>query len=143
MATPAADDIVYFQGEKVAELYKKYKLYENLLKKNRIDYSEIVSSRLVPDDAIFVLKNKTLYIIEIKSQRGQGSVDEKLQTCDFKNKKYRKLLLPLEIEVKYVYVLNDWFKKDRYKDVLEYVESVGCYYFFNELPLSFLGLPKP
>lgn len=138
-----SNDVVYFQGEKAAELYKKYKLYKNLLKKNQIDYSEIVLARLIPDDAVLVLKNKTLYIIESKSQRGQGSVDEKLQTCDFKNKKFRKLLSPLGISVKYVYVLNDWFKQDRYRDVLEYVESVGCYYFFNELPLDFLGLPKP
>ncbi len=138
-----SNDIVYFQGEKVAELYRKYKLYENLLKKNQIDHSKIVSARLVPDDAILILKNKTLYIIENKSQRGGGSVDEKLQTCDFKNKQYKKLLSPLGISVKYVYVLAEWFKQSRYKDVLEYVESVGCYYFFNELPLSFLGLPKP
>jgi hypothetical protein len=97
----------------------------------------------VPDDAIFIIKDKTLYIIEIKFQAVTGSVDEKLQTCDFKNKQYRKLLVPLGISVKYVYILNDWFKKEQYKDVLEYVKSVGCCYFFYELPLSFLGLPEP
>lgn len=72
-----------------------------------------------------------------------GSVDEKLQTCDFKNKQYNKLLAPLRISVKYVYILSDWFKKDVYKDVLRYVNSVGCHYFFYELPLDFLGLPQP
>jgi hypothetical protein len=89
------------------------------------------------------LAGKTLYIIEIKFQEVAGSVDEKLQTCDFKNKQYNKLLAPLGISVKYVYILSDWFKKDVYRDVLKYVESVGCYYFFHELPLSFLGLPEP
>ncbi len=138
-----SNDVVYFQGKKVAELYRKYKLYKNLLQKNGVDYSKIVSARLVPDDAILVLQKETLYIIEIKSQEGQGSVDEKLQTCGFKNEQYNKLLSPLGISVKYVYFLSDWFKKDRYKDVLKYVESVGCYYFFGEIPLNFFGLPIP
>lgn len=84
-----------------------------------------------------------MFIIKIKFQGVAGSVDEKLQTCDFKNRQYQKLLSPLYIQVKYVYVLNDWFKKDEYKDVLGFVKSVGCYYFFNEIPLDFLGLPKP
>lgn len=138
-----SDDKIYFEGKKVAELYQKHKLYKNLLEPNNIDYSEIISKKLVPDDAIFIIKDKTLYIIEIKFQAVTGSVDEKLQTCDFKNKQYQKLLASLGISVKYVYILNDWFKKEQYKDVLEYVKSVGCYYFFDELPLSFLGLPEP
>ena len=97
----------------------------------------------MPDDAILIIKDKTLFIIEIKFQVVAGSVDEKLQTCDFKNKQYKRLLTPLKISVKYAYILNDWFKKKKYKDVLNYIKSVGCYYFFNELPLDFLGLPKP
>jgi hypothetical protein len=97
----------------------------------------------LPDEAILIIKDKTLYIIEMKFQEVTGSVDEKLQTCDFKNQQYKKLLAPLNISVKYAYVLNDWFKKKEYKDVLDYVKSVGCYYFFEEIPLEFLDLPKP
>ena len=138
-----SNDIVYFKNKKVAELYPKHKFYKNFLEKNGVDHSKIVSARLLPDEAIFVLQNKTLYIIEMKFQEGQGSVDEKLQTCDFKNKKYNKLLSSLGISVKYVYFLSDWFKQGKYRDVLEYVESVGCYYFFDEVPLDFLGLPLP
>ena len=138
-----SDDKIYFNGQKVAELYQKHKLYKNLLERNNIDYTKIISKKLLPDEAILILADKTLYIIEIKFQEVPGSVDEKLQTCDFKNKQYRKLLTPLGISVKYVYVLNEWFTKKEYKDVLEYVKSVGCYYFFNELPLDFLGLPQP
>jgi len=136
-------DDVYFENSKVAELYQKHKLYKNLLKPRNIDYSKIISKKLLPDDAILIIKDKTLYIIEIKFQVVAGSVDEKLQTCDFKNKQYKRLLAPLKISVKYAYILNDWFKKKEYKDVLNYIKSVGCYYFFNELPLDFLGLPKP
>lgn len=133
-------DEVYFNKQKVAEFYEKNKLYKKLLEPNNIDYSEIVSKRLLPDEAILILRGKTLFIIEIKFQEVAGSVDEKLQTCDFKNRQYAKLLAPLGITVKYVYILNDWFKKPEYKDVLNYVKSVSCFYFFYELPLSFLGL---
>lgn len=136
-----SDDKVYFKGEKVAEFYPKNKLYKNLLQPRNIDCSKIVSKKLLPDETVLILKDKILFIIEIKFQEVAGSVDEKLQTCDFKNKQYKKLLAPLGISVKYVYVLSDWFKDPRYKDVLEYVKSVGCYYFFNELPMEFLGLP--
>jgi hypothetical protein len=138
-----SDDIVYFKGQKVAELYQKHKLYKKLLEPNSVDYSGIISKKLLPDDAIYILKDKILYIVEMKFQIVAGSVDEKLQTCDFKNKQYKKLLALLGISVKYVYVLSDWFKKTEYKDVLEFIKTVGCYYFFNELPLEFLGLPKP
>lgn len=136
-----SNDVVHFKGKKVAEFYPKHKLYKNLLQPNHIDYSKIISKKLLPDETILILKDKTLFIIEIKFQEVAGSVDEKLQTCDFKNKQYKKLLAPLDISVKYVYVLSDWFKDPTYKDVLNYVKSVGCYYFFSELPMEFLGLP--
>ena len=84
---------------------------------------------------------ETLFIIEVKYQHVAGSVDEKLQTCDFKRKQYQKLVRPLDLKVEYVYVLSDWFRKLEYKDVLEYIESVNCHYRFNTLPLAWLGLP--
>ena len=136
-----SNDVVYFKDKKVAEFYPKNKLYKNLLQPHNIDYSKIISKRLLPDESILILKDQTLFIIEIKFQEVAGSVDEKLQTCDFKNKQYKRLLKPLNISVKYVYVLNDWFGKKEYEDVLAYIKSVGCYYFFNELPMEFLGLP--
>lgn len=136
-------DKVYFHGQEVAEFLGKHKLYKNLLEPNNIDYSAIISKKLLPDEAILILSGKTLYIIEIKFQEVTGSVDEKLQTCDFKNKEYKRLLAPLGISVKYTYILNGWFEKPEYKDVLEYINSAGCYYFFYELPLTFLGLPVP
>jgi hypothetical protein len=47
-----------------------------------------------------------MYIIEIKYQETAGSVDEKLQTCDFKKKQYERLLRPLKLIVEYCYVLR-------------------------------------
>ncbi len=136
-------DTVRFRGKDVARLYKKNKLYTNLLEPTGVKFERLVSKRLLPDDAVLVLVNKTLFIVEVKFQTVAGSVDEKLQTCDFKLKQYRKIVAALKLNVKYVYVLNDWFRKKEYGDVLAYIKSVGCDYFFNELPLDYLGLPVP
>ena len=131
---------IYKNGEKIAKSLKKNELYI-FLDMNGIDYREIISCKLLPDDAIFVLKENKIYIIEVKFQETEGSTDEKLQTCDFKIKKYKKLFTPLSIEVEYIYILNDWFKKQKYNDVLKYINSIeGCSYYFNEIPLNKIGL---
>lgn len=134
---------ILFDENKVAETYQKNELYKKLLKRYDIDWKEIIVKRLLPDDSIFVLYHNTLFILEKKFQQRSGSVDEKLQTCDFKLKQYRKLFSKANIRVEYGYILNEWFKQESYKDVLEYIKSVGCFYFFEELPFSFLGLPMP
>lgn len=66
-----------------------------------------------------------------------------LQTCDFKKRQYQKLFSRLNIEVEYVYVLSKWFEKPEYKDLLNYIHSVKCQYYFGYLPLQKLGLPVP
>ena len=115
---------VFRNNEVVAHYYEKHNLYSLFLKPNGIDYKKILSKKLLPDGAILV--GDTIFIIEKKYQDKGGSVDEKLQTCDFKKKQYTKLLSSLKINVEYYYVLNDWFDKPEYKDVFEYIESVGC-----------------
>jgi len=113
------------------------------LKELKIDWREVISKKLLPDDSIYVIIKNTLYIIECKFQIVAGSVDEKLQTCDFKKKQYQKLFSRANIEVEYIYLLSDWFKKTGYKDVLDYIISVRCSYYFNYIPLEKLGLPMP
>ncbi len=131
-------DNVFKDGAKVAELFTKNKLYKNLLEGKGVKYSDFISKRLLPDEAILV--GNRLFIIEMKFRYVAGSVDEKLQTCDFKRKQYIKLLTPVNIDVEYIYVLNDWFQKPEYNDVLDYVKQVGCHYYFNEIPLNVIGL---
>jgi hypothetical protein len=133
---------VYFNNELVGRIFKKYSFYK-FLDELKIEWKSLISKRLVPDDSIFVIVANTVYIIECKFQQVTGSVDEKLQTCDFKRKQYQKLLAPANIEVEYIYLLSDWFRKPQYKDVLDYVHSVHCYYFFEYIPLVKLGLPVP
>jgi hypothetical protein len=136
------DGNVFFNDELVGRIFKKNGFY-NFLEELKIEWKNLISKRLLPDDSIFVIIANTLFIIECKLQQVAGSVDEKLQTCDFKRKQYQKLLAPANIEVEYLYFLSDWFRKPEYKDVLDYIHSVHCYYFFEYIPLVKLGLPVP
>ncbi|MDD5085988.1 MAG: hypothetical protein PHE61_08145 [Candidatus Omnitrophica bacterium] len=131
---------VFFEGKLIARCFRKHDFYQ-FLSESGIDWKSLISKKLLPDDALLVIVRETLFIIEVKYQQVAGSVDEKLQTCDFKRKQYLKLVSVLGLKVEYVYVLSDWFKKPEYKDVLEYIHSVNCHYRFNELPMAWLGLP--
>ena len=126
-------------GVVVAINCKHHKLYV-FLKEKKVDYKLFISSKLLPDEALFVPSQKKIYIIEKKFQVTPGSVDEKLQTCVFKKQQYTRLFAPLGADVEYIYILSDWFLDKKYVDVLNFVESSGCSYYFNILPLEVLGL---
>jgi hypothetical protein len=134
--------VVLFHGEEVARVFEKHGLYR-FLDEQGVDWKDVLSKKLLPDSCLYVIINNTLFVVECKFQQVAGSVDEKLQTCDFKKKQYQKLLSRANIDVEYVYLLSDWFKKPEYKDVLDYVISVGCHFYFEYIPLTKFGLPLP
>ena len=109
----------------------KHKLYQ-YLKNKGINYKEIISKKLLPDECYLV--NNHLYVYEKKFQCSAGSADEKPQTCGFKIQQFRKIAKAMGVEeVSYTYIFNDWFKKPEYKDMLEYIRSIdGCDYKFEE-----------
>ena len=113
---------VFYKGKLVANIYKKHDFYKYFLKPHGIDWKKHISKQLLPDDSIFVIANNTVFIIECK---------------------YQKLLAQLNVEVEYIYLLSDWFKNPKYKDVLDYIHSVRCHYYFGYIPLQKLGLPVP
>jgi hypothetical protein len=131
---------IYFESELIARYFKKNGFYQ-FLDESKINSKKILTKKLEPDNAILVLASNKLFIIEVKFQNATGLIEEELLLCDFERKQYMKLLSPLGIRIEYVYVLNDWFKKPEYKDILNYIISVNCYYKFNELTLAWLGLP--
>lgn len=134
--------VIKYKNKEVARSYRKNNLYKYLASQG-VNYTEILSKKLLPDEALYVIVNNTMYILELKFQATPGSVDEKLQTCDFKKKQYQRLFAPLNYEVEYIYILSDWFQHPRYKDELTYIISVGCHYYFKYLPLQKLRLPVP
>ena len=116
---------------KEGENLSKGKLY-SFLKAAGIDWSSIISRKLLPDEAYF--DGHTLAIYEKKYQQTEGSADEKPQTCAFKIWQFKKIGAAIGAEeVTYTYIFNDWFKHPRYKDMLEYIKSVpGCDYIFAD-----------
>ena len=68
----------------------KHKLYSFLKEKN-ILWENILSRRLLPDEAYYNLDTQTLSIFEKKYQQTEGSADEKPQTCGFKIWEYNKI----------------------------------------------------
>lgn len=134
-----ANTITGLEYESRVHIYKdginltKYKLYD-YLKSLKIDYTKIISKKLLPDEAYFNPETKELFIYEKKFQSVSGSVDEKPQTCGFKIYQYRKIGAAIgATKVTYTYIFNDWFKKPEYKDMLEYIKSIeGCDYIFME-----------
>lgn len=133
---------IFYKREHVASSYQKHEFYK-FLESEGVVWEEHITKKLLPDDAIYVLKENTVFILEVKYQEVAGSVDEKLQTCDFKKKQYKKLLSAINRDVEYIYILSDWFRHKRYKDVLDYIISVDCQYYFEYLPLHKIGLPVP
>ncbi len=136
---------IKYKNKVIAESFKKHAFYRYLKNKDsNFNWKNIISKQLLPDDAIYVHKNNTIYIIEIKFQEegGSGSVDEKPQTCFFKIKQYRKLLYSFNYNVEFIYILSDKFKDEKYKDMLDYIKEVGCKYYFDEIKLNELCFPS-
>ena len=132
------DDALREKGYIVKDCYVN--LYSKFFEKYNIDYRQFNSKRWEPDDCYISFKNEIAYIIEKKFQNSSGSVDEKLAACHFKLLEYIKLFSAIRYKTVYIFVLNDWFKRPEYRDILDYINFMGCFYFFNEIPLNFLGL---
>jgi hypothetical protein len=130
---------VYDAEDLVAELAPKHRLYR-FLETREIAWKERISKRLLPDEAIYSLKTSKLTVVEKKWQEVSGSVDEKLQTAGFKIRQYSRLLEGTDINLKFVYLLNDWFAKPEYDDVRAYILECGATYHFNAVPLEELDL---
>lgn len=131
---------VFRQGELVGRLVGKNALYAFLAEQG-VDWATRVSAKLLPDEAFYATQTRVLTVVEKKWQQVAGSVDEKLQTCGFKLRQYRRLFAGTDIEVRYQYVLNDWFSAPRYQDVLDYITEAGADFHFSVVPLTSLGLP--
>ncbi len=111
------------------------------LRQRGVDDRAINSKRWNPDEAFINERNKTVYIIEKKFQHTSGSVDEKLATFPFKIREYKRLLDLIGYDLVYMYLLSsDWFDAPKYQDYFDYMDELGCPHYFDNLPLSAIGL---
>lgn len=132
---------VYYRNQLLGYSINQDEFSTIFLRRNGIDDRAINSKRWKPDEAFINELDKTVYIIEKKFQHTSGSVDEKLATFPFKIREYKKLLDPIGYDLVYIYLLSsNWFSAPKYQDYYDYMDELGCPYYFDILPLSAIGL---
>jgi hypothetical protein len=89
----------YATQHKIVKMLKHY--YE-------IEAVKIDGYRPVPDEAMYVEKQKTLYVLEYKTQNRSGSVDEKLNGGVAKLRQLNKMF-DNKVVVKFGFVLSNFF----------------------------------
>ena len=117
----------------------KRKLYRYIEEQGKY-WRDAISRKLEPDKA-FITPDKLLKVYEIKFQQTDGSVDEKITTCAFKLKEFKRIARLLELkDATYTYILSDWFRQPKYKDALDFIKESGCdYYFESDRKLAVLN----
>jgi len=132
---------IYKNNKLIGYHYEKQGLYIRFFEPKGYNYRKQGPSILEPDFVFLNELNKTAYIIEKKFQGGGGSVDEKLQTCDYKRRHYYEPKFKvLGYKTKFYWMLSDYFDDEKKSDVFDYIKSVGCDYFFNFIPFKDLGI---
>ena len=106
-------DLKMFRQNKI---YDKINTKELSLKK----VGKKMGTRKRPDIAVLNELNKTINILEIKYQTGNGSVDEKLETGIYKKDYFEELFKPYGYSITYSYILNNYFKINKYKRIIKY-----------------------
>ena len=130
------------QQKIIGSFFKKYLFIKDFVAPNfpdavlkrphhKMAIAENTWSKTMEPDNVLILGN-TVNIIEMKYQQVSGTVDEKLQTCEFKKNQYIKLLSTYAVN--YIYFLSNWYMAPQYRDVLNYITNKGCFYFFPETP---------
>lgn len=132
---------VYYQNQLLGYSINQHKFSTIFLKQNGVDDRAINSKRWNPDEAFINKMNNTVYIIEKKFQKTNGSVDEKLATFPFKIREYKRLVNNIGYNLVYIYLLSsDWFNVPKYQDYYDYMDELGCPHYFDILPLNAIGL---
>lgn len=124
------------------EIYYQDGVYKLLFEPNGVNWNQHFSARLKPDTAIYSPQRRKLTIIEKKQQEAEGSVAEKLQTCDYKLNYYKTLASGLNIEVELVWLLGPYFEKkqETLRSVFEYMERKGSRYYFGKIPIKDISI---
>jgi len=126
----------------IIDIYYQGSLTKYFFGQQGVEVKDIFSHSLNPDTAIYSHKTKVLTIIEKKQQNTEGSVAEKLQTCDYKMHYYTTLCKPLKVKVELVWQLGDYFKRKEknLKSVFEYMEKRQNKLYFGKIDVSELNI---
>lgn len=127
-------------GQRIGTVCKQARFYHEFVEPHGIIWSDILDVQITPDDVFIDDEHKIVHIVEKKFQSRPGSTDEKPRGCEYNLRAYRKLCASTGYDVQYTYVANDWWKQKKYCQLIEFVREKGCGWYFNDIPLSALGL---
>jgi hypothetical protein len=127
-------------GHRIGTVCKQARFYHEFIEPHDIVWSDILDTKMLPDDVFIDDEQKVVYIVEKKFQSQDGSTDEKPRGCEYNLRAYRKLCSSTGYDVRYTYIANDWWKQKKYRQLIEFVREKGCEWYFNVIPLSSLGL---
>lgn len=116
------------KGMSLPEDLKQISINEMLSKRQltRKSVREKIGSLKSPDFIYFSESEQKLFLFEVKKQEVNGTVDEKLETFKFKLTYFRKLKQILgyhNFKMEYTYLLNEFFKKEKYNFVLNQINK--------------------
>ena len=143
-----------FKDKKVTKGFEVYRIGEKepmgkIMPKNRfydflkdLNIENTNSKQWQPDEVFINFENNTVYIIEKKWQETRGSVDEKLLGFGNKRRLYQRLLDKSDkpFSVSFVFVGNDFFKEDSYRDYFEMLRGDGIKIMIEKYDMNFFGL---
>ena len=106
--------------------------FESLMMHNGVGskFPKLTAGIKQPDEYYLDMTQKNAFIIEKKTQKVLGSVDEKIQTAAFKQWILRKKF-NTDWNVFYMFCLSNWFKEG-YEAELEYFDTIGVPCFWGE-----------
>ena len=112
-------------GNLLGIVTQKHGFYTDIVEPQGVNWEDIFSSKLLPDNAFINYAKQTIYLVEMKYQESGGSVDEKMQTGPFKLHQYQRLTSHFrdKYDVQLIYFLNQYFLATKYDDVKEYLKS--------------------
>ena len=112
-------------GNLLGIVTQKHGYYTDIVEPQGVNWEDIFSSKLLPDNAFINYAKQTIYLVEMKYQESGGSVDEKMQTGPFKLHQYQRLTSHFrdKYDVQLIYFLNQYFLASKYDDVKEYLKS--------------------
>ena len=141
---------VYSNNERIGIAARKVDLHRLIFDPLGINMKSIVGVRREPDDFFLNFNDSCLYVIEKKSQQYEGSKDDTIQAAVSRRKEYWTALESMNygantftsnrIRTAMSYVLNDWYRDEKYAWRLRENEEAGIPMLFCEFPLSIIGL---
>ena len=131
---------VKYSGEIIGKLMPTTRFYDFLNDEGLLNTN---SKKWEPDEAFINYRNRTIYIVEKKTQAGTGSVDEKLLGFGNKRRLYQRLLDKADnpFSVQFIFMGDgNFFSEQSHKDYFEMMRADGIKIMLDEYDMNFIGL---